>query len=138
MNVTLNVRTDLRKEIDKKLAVLKKNPEDEKAKDDLDRLENLLNSEVETATIKMFKNFNSFEWRELKQFIVAHIETWNLQVKNKDGEYVAAPTTPENFDKIPVYLIPSILINVSLLVLDNGSEINFSTPTSAKKPKNTN
>jgi hypothetical protein len=133
LNVVMNVRTDLRKEIEKKEAVLKKHPDDTKTQDELDTLNNLLSSEVETSSIKMFKNFNAYEWRELKQFIVSHITSWNLQVKNKDGEYIEAPVTAESFDKIPIYLIPAILMNVSIEVLGNGSEINFSSDTSKKK-----
>ena len=137
MNVVLNVRTDLRKEIDKKAAVLAKKPDDENAIEEYDRLTNLLNSEVETATIKMFKNFNSFEWKELKGFIVSHIKSWNLEIKDDKGEFVEAPVDVKGFDKIPIMLIPGILINVALLIVDNGSEINFSIAKSEKQEKNT-
>lgn len=135
LNVVLNVRNDLRKELEKKAVVLEKNPDNQKLKDEYDTIANLLNSEIETASIKMFKNFNSFEWREIKNFIVSHIETWNLTIKNDKEEFVDAPVNGDNFDKIPIYLIPSLLMNVSLMVLDNGSEINFSSTTSESKQK---
>jgi len=121
------IRPDLRDGISKQAAILEKKPDNEKAQEQLERMTNLLQSEVSTSFIRMFKNMSPQEWKEAKAFTVKHIKSWNMEIKNEKGEMVPAEIDEKNFNKIPRVLLMPLLLNIAFIVLDNGgSEINFS------------
>jgi len=133
----INTRQDLRKKFEMLLKEEEKNPDDEGLKEEIEKVSNMINSETETATIKLFENFNEYEWKRIKNFLINHIKSWNLQTKNKGGEFIAAPINEANFDKIPLSFIPMILTEVATKILITGEEINFFIPSSKKEQKNT-
>jgi len=121
------IRPDLRENISKQAAVLEKKPDNEKAKEQLEKMTSLLQSEVSTSFIRMFKNMSPQEWKEARGFIIKHIKTWNMEVKNDKDKMAIAEINEKSFNKIPRVLLMPLLLNVAFLVLDNGgSEINFS------------